>query len=94
MSHVTHTSALQMPLAMEKGSLRFGQGLLLTDEKTHSFPQVWEEQWLSASFKWGQPMTACLSEPGQVSSSASVCDAPSHGCLCPPSQPWPGLHAT
>ena len=71
MSHVTHTSALQMPLAMEKGSLRFGQGLLLTDEKTHSFPQVWEEQWLSASFKWGQPMTACLERCYSVSTLAT-----------------------
>ena len=57
---------------MEKGSLRFRQELLLTDEKMHSLPQVWEEQLLSASFKWGQPMTVCLSEPGQVSVSASV----------------------
>ena len=49
-----------MPLAMEKGSLRFRQELLLTDEKTHSLPQVWEEQLLSVSFKWGQSMIVCF----------------------------------
>lgn len=73
--HHSHPSSAGT-LAMEKELPEGSDGAAAYRREDSFLPQVWEEQRLSASFKWGQPMTVCLSGPGQVSSSASVCDAP------------------